>query len=263
MEQDLNQYFREEKKEQSYFKPEYKDQNVKELPEFKKWYENNNKYINEENRRRTNQLRNGNVYNDYLNNKKHLLLISFCPNCSCYVICYYSHGFSFVDCSICKARFCYGCLRKPIYEEDDSTCFEGFFKIIYLRVIYDRTYMYEVNYLFYIIHILFFIFLTPLFALFITVYLGYIYHPNIKHQDEKLKVRDHNFWYKWYSREQDRRFFGTICGAFLGFLMFPYIITFFPFMILLFLPSIFSSSYYKKIYLIYNTIICPGTSVLK
>ena len=261
MEQDLIQYIHTEKGQFSYFKPEYKDQNVKDLPKFIIWYENINKYIKKENKNRTNKFRNN---HDFLNEEIKILLISFCPNCSCYTICKYEGGFSFINCSICESRFCCGCLRGTIYDGDGSTCLKGFFKTMYLRVIYNRTSLYEVNYLFYLMHILIFIFFTPLFALFNSFYLGHLYHPNIKHtfnnKDDILSIVLER---KWYYREENKRFYGTICGAIFGFLMFPYIITFLPFMTILFLPSIFSPSYYKKIYLIYNTIMCPGVSVLE
>ena len=45
--------------------------------------------------------------------------------------------------------------------------------------------------------------------------------------------------------------------------MFPYIMTFLPFMILLLLPAIFSYSYYLNIYIMYVTIMMPGNSRLE
>ena len=44
--------------------------------------------------------------------------------------------------------------------------------------------------------------------------------------------------------------------------MFPYIILFFPFMLILLLPSIFSFNYYLYIYNMYITSLSPGSENL-
>ena len=53
-----------------------------------------------------------------------------------------------------------------------------------------------------------------------------------------------------------------IYSVFRGILMFPYIILFFPFMILLLLPGIFSYSYYLYIFDAYITSVLPGDAPL-
>ena len=47
-----------------------------------------------------------------------------------------------------------------------------------------------------------------------------------------------------------------------GLLMFPYIILFFPFMVILLLPGIFSYKYYLYILVMYIAVICPGSGPL-
>ena len=86
MEQDLNQIVKKEEENLNYFKPQHKYQKVKDTPEFKKWYKKANKYINEENKKRTLKCKTNYNMNDNYNIK----LISFCNNCSSYVICSYN-----------------------------------------------------------------------------------------------------------------------------------------------------------------------------
>ena len=62
--------------------PEYKER----TPGPKKWYKKANKYINEENKKRTLKCKTN--YN--MNDNYDILLISFCNNCSSYVICSYN-----------------------------------------------------------------------------------------------------------------------------------------------------------------------------
>ena len=52
--------------------------------------------------------------------------------------------------------------------------------------------------------------------------------------------------------------FYLIFSMFRGILMFPYIILFLPFMIILLLPSIFSYTYYLYLFIAYVTAINPG-----
>ena len=47
-----------------------------------------------------------------------------------------------------------------------------------------------------------------------------------------------------------------------GLLMFPYIILFFPFMIILLLPGILSYKYYLYVFIMYVTAIFPGRGPL-
>ena len=86
MEQDLDQIVKIEEENLNYFKPQHKYQKVKDTPEFKKWYKKANKYINEENKKRTLKCKTN--YN--MNDNYDILLISFCNNCSSYVICSYN-----------------------------------------------------------------------------------------------------------------------------------------------------------------------------
>ena len=44
--------------------------------------------------------------------------------------------------------------------------------------------------------------------------------------------------------------------------MFPYIILFFPFMVILLLPGIFSYKYYLYIFVMYIAVVCPGSGPL-
>ena len=62
---------------------------------------------------------------------------------------------------------------------------------------------------------------------------------------------------------KDHLLYQSIYSIARGFLMFPYIILFFPFMVILLLPGIFSYRYYLYIYNAYVTALFPGPSKLK
>ena len=98
-------------------------------------------------------------------------------------------------------------------------------------------------------------FFTPILVYFLVFYIGSsIYHPNPK----RKKILEN-------MGMDEKEIRGLLSGIFsisFGILMFPNILTFLPFMIILFLPSIFCPSYYKKLFLLYLTIICPGTATL-
>ena len=89
MEQEFNQITQLEQENLNYFKLQYQHQNVKHLPQFQKWYEKTNKYINEENNKRTLNSKNSFSWED----NHDILLISFCNKCCSYVICSYKGGF--------------------------------------------------------------------------------------------------------------------------------------------------------------------------
>ena len=73
-------------------------------------------------------------------------------------------------------------------------------------------------------------------------------HPNKNRKDDINK--DHLLYLLIYSIAR-------------GLLMFPYIILFFPFMVILLLPGIFSYRYYLYIYNAYVTALFPGPYKLK
>ena len=258
MEQEFNQITQLEQDNLNYFKLQYQHQNVKHLPQFQKWYEKTNKYVNEENNKRTLKSKNNFSWDD----NHDILLISFCNKCCSYVICSYKGGGGFVYCNICKYSFCCGCLREALFLGDGSTCLKGFIYTAYLRMKYDRISTIYVDFYYYIIHIIFFIFFTPLLIFFFSFYIGILYHPNPKRKKNKEKQ---GFDYDKINddRENDKKDYGVIFGIFFGIVMFPYIMIFLPFMIILFLPSLFCPSYYQKIFIIYLSLICPGTLTLQ
>ena len=230
MEQDLVESKNENLGINDYFKLEYQNQDVKNKPEFKKWYKNIKEEINKEN----------------LERNRDLLTIGFCMNCMSYTICSiidFSH--CFVKCNICKKVFCIGCLQdnNPCFTIVNTFCLKGFLKVLYLRIIYRRSEFGRTNICFQIMHIIFCLFMTPLYLGFLSNTLGLYIHPN--------KNRKHYI-------NKDHILFQNIYLILRGLLMFPYIILFFPFMIILLLPGIFSYGYYLYIYNAYVTALFPG-----
>lgn len=249
MEQDLNENFKESNYEsKDFFKLEHKNQNVSKFPEFKKWYEKTYQYIKEENiKRGQNYVKNYNLYTDYS-----LLTIAFCNNCCSYTICSSDGGFCYVKCNKCQTSFCIGCSRNQErfskYEGDETICFKGYFKLFYLRTIYRRSELIRTCALFNFMHIIFCLFLTPLYIGFISNFMGFLIHPKKKIEKDNL---------------QNKFICVFIYSIFRGLLMFPYIILFLPFTIILLIPGIFSYSYYLYVFDMYITAIWPGTGSLE
>ncbi len=92
------------------------------------------------------------------------------------------------------------------------------------------------------------LFLTPLYLGFLSSNLGLIIHPNKNRKD------DYN---------EDLICYILIYSTHRGLLMFPYIILFFQFMVILLLPGIFSYRYYLYIYNAYATALMPVSFSLK
>ena len=170
--------------ENAFFQLEHKNQKVESLPEFRKCYERMNKYILEENNRRA---------HNYLTQpyafEAPILLISFCNNCCSYTIFYFTFDYSTIKCLKCQSYYCSGCFKK-CNSSDFSNCLKGYLKLLYLRIIYQRTGIDRFNqsymWFLYLLHILFCLFFTPLYIGSISFMLGLIVHQNIN--------RKENFW---------------------------------------------------------------------
>ena len=205
MEQDLIYDKNEILGTNNYFKVTYFNQDVKNKPEFKKWYKNLKEEINKDN----------------FESNRSLLTIGFCMNCMSYTICsIMDFSYCYAICSKCKKTFCVGCLQdnNSCYNIADATiCLKGFLKVFYLRIIYRRSQFQRAKISYKIMHIILCLFIN----------------------------KDHLLYHLIYSIIR-------------GFLMFPYIILFFPYMFILLLPGIFSYSYYLYIYNAYVTALFPG-----
>ena len=119
---------------------------------------------------------------------------------------------------------------------------KGYLKAFYLRIIYRRALIERTNACFFIIHIILCLFLTPLYLGFLSNLIGLITHPNKNTKyDSDCKM-----------------LFATLFSLLRGLLMFPYIILFFPFMIIVLLPGIFSFRYYLYLYNTYLTALMAG-----
>ena len=236
------------KRDKFVFKREYKNQNVYKLPEFREWYQNIEKYVKKENEIRGRDIEEN--YEKYSRSERHLI-ISFCPFCDSFGICYienrYGNNLSLIICKNCKEKFCIGCLRKPLDNNDYSICLKGFLILLYYRIKDRRSGNTRFGPLLCFYHIIFCLFLTPIYLGVISFCLGFLVHRKRTKYFLKL-LRDNNH--------------GVTVGMIIyfsnGLLMFPYIITFFPFMVILLIPSIFSFKYYLYIYNMYLTIYTPG-----
>ena len=236
------QYKKFEYIDKDYFKIDYENQDVTNLPEFKKWYEQANKLCKTKN----------------LESKNELFTIGLCKTCSGYTICSIGLSYCFIQCIKCQTEFCIACNKKrckeKLYHCEGSICLKGYLKVLYLRIINRRTGIPETRPLFFILHIFFCLLITPLFLGFISFILGYRVHPK-----EKKESNDNLFVENGFRSHQR---FVNVFSFLRGLLMFPYIILFFPFMFILLLPGIFSFSYYLYIYNMYVTSLIPGPDIL-
>ena len=97
---------------------------------------------------------------------------------------------------------------------------------------------------FHIIHIIFCLFITPIYLGFISYFMCFILNKN-----KEKKVAYLNIF---------KVLFFLLFSLLRGLLMFPYIILFFPFIVILLLRGIFSYKYYLYIYYEYVTALFPG-----
>ena len=232
-----------------FFKLEYKNQDVKNKPEFKKWYKNTKEYINKENLKRSNVF----MKPDFNEEDYKILIIEFCRRCMSYTISsIHVNSFCYARCNKCKQNFCIGCLRdlnnSCCEDVNSSICLKGYLKGFYLRIIYRRSIITETNTCYIIMHIILCLFMTPLYLGFLSNFIGSMAHPN-KNRENIVN--------------EDLIYIYGLLSFLIGFLMFPYIIFFFPFMVILLLPGIFSYRYYLYIFNIYATALMPGIHSLK
>ena len=261
MEQEIKKFVDIEKNSKC-FKLQFVGQNVKNNPEFTKWYNDTNKKLKEENLR----IKYEALIKDDGFHSTVLYIISFCPYCNSYSVCSYDSGFCFIICENCYTQFCIGCYKKATNINEFSGCLRGYIKLLYLRTIYKRSYLWFPEIYHYIMHVFICLFLTPFMIGLISNFMGFVYHTNKKRKkDEKYKTKEdfqNNLDYTNYLEEQNEKeanrniviFIYSICR---GLLMFPYEITILPFMVLLLLPSIFSKKYYLTIFVMYITSLMP------
>ena len=251
MEQDLIEFKNDNFENNDFFKLEYKNQDVTNKEGYKIWYKSAKEYIKKENLKRAKDyIDNVDNYNIHLDTS--ILTIEFCENCLSYTICSLGYGFSNVICNKCKQYFCIGCSRKMQKSQynlnEDTICLKGYLKAFYLRAINRRSGLAKTNACFHIMHILFCLFITPLYLGFISNLMGFFVHKNKKRKYEDLNCFV-GFAYFIYT-------------LFRGLLMFPYIILFFQLMVILLLPGIFSYKYYLYIFVMYIAAMGSGNAPL-
>ena len=183
------------------------------------------------------------------------MTIQFCENCLIYTLCSLGTLFSYIKYNNCNEEFCIGCSKKRLKygdgDGDDSICLKGYIKAFYLRIIYRRSDLVITSPVFHVMHIIFCLFFTPLFIGFISNFMGFIVHR---------KNRD--FIPKDDLSKAIKIWSCFIYSIFGGILMFPYMILFFPFMVILLLPVIFSYTYYLHISISYIAAVQPGSAPL-
>ena len=234
------------------FKLQYKEQNVENFPSFQKWLERAEKYVKETNKKnikapQTSIFSEGAI----------TLTISFCKNCNSYSICRVNSGLSSINCNNCHKDFCIGCLRSLNSRGgDQGVCLKGFFKLLYIRMINGRSSIPSSNIIFNIIFIFIFLIFFPFHIAFISSHIGFFPHSNINSKNI-INIENNG------PDDNEKREICIYCiiiiySLFRGLLMFPYIITFFPFLVLILLPGIFSKKYFYRVMIVYWSALIPG-----
>ena len=241
MEQELNNYEINET-DLYHFKLIHKNQklNLNDNKRYQDWKNNAIYYINEKNNNNTNES---------------FLLCEFCDNCCSYSIFRMNH-FSLIECLNCKYKMCIGCHRVPISNEDYSTCLKGFLITCYLRAFNEGTDIIVHEPILFILHIIFSLLFTPLYIGFIFNMLGFLMHQKKSRLYDNGKIHD-------FTDNSKKLLSLHIFSIIKGFLFFPYIIIFIPFIIILLLPSIFSKKYYLKVFTFYITVVTAGGMEVK
>ena len=161
-----------------------------------------------------------------------ILLIKFCDNCCSYSI-FSLDLFSIIRCKNCNYEICIGCKKKPLSYEDYSTYLKGFIIGSYLRAINESIRIMDDDPIFLVFHIIFTLFFKPIYIGFISNMLGFLVHPKKSRLKDDGKIHDFTYHGNILLKI-------IIFSIIKGILFFPYIIIFFPFMVILLLPGIFS-----------------------
>ena len=233
MEQTLDEKITDINNDNCYFKLEHRNQKVKNLPSFQKWYQETSLYIQDKNIQRRKDPENQ-TYNIYI--------IEYCDNCLSYAIFTLKEYSFYIICSNCGSYICAGCQKPQI---DDSVCLKGFIKCAYLNIIYshfesDKLYGYYNGFILFL-----WLFLTPLYLGLVSFGVGFQNHQKISR-----KEKDEDYYEKYC-------IFVAILSFSESLLMFPYIISFMLFMILLFLPSLIFQNYKIYLFTIYECLMPP------
>lgn len=227
-----------------HFPLQHKNENFYIKPAFKEWYKTKKEFVKKENEKR--RLWTEENLKKYGFDER-FLVFSYCPYCISYAICYVSNSFSSVKCSKCRKNFCIGCYRKQLYENEETVCLKGFLILFYHRVIDQRSSNSNYSPILYFLHILVCLFITPIYLGMIFTYIGFAVHKNKRGTFLEEAI--------YHGRSC---LFSFTFSLLRGLLMFPYIIPFFPFMVILLLPGLFSYNYYIYIYNMYITVFMPG-----
>ena len=230
------------------FKLEYKDQNVENFPSFKKWNEEAKKKIKEINKKNI-RAKKTSIFTPGVVT----LTISFCNNCNSYSICTVESSLSLIKCNNCHKIICPGCNRA-----NSGICLKGFVKLIYIRMINGRSCLRSSNIVFNIFFIFIFLIFAPFHIGFASSLIGLSPHPNIRSNRDIFTNIENNKANGEDKKEMCIGFFIIFYCFFRGILMFPYIITFFPFLLVILLPGIFSKKYFYRVMIVYWSALIPG-----
>ena len=230
------------------FKLEYKEQNIEDSPSFKKWNELAKKNVEEINKKHI-KAKKTSIFSPGVIT----LTISFCNNCNSYSICTVESAYSLIKCNNCHKRICIGCNRT-----NSGICLKGFVKLTYIRMINGRSFLRSSNIAFNIIFIFIFLIFAPFHIGFVSSLIGLSPHPNIRSNRDVFTNSENNRTNGLDKKEMCIGFYHTFYCFFRGLLMFPYIITFFPFLLVILLPGIFSKKYFYRVMLVYSSSLIPG-----
>ena len=124
----------------------------------------------------------------------------------------------------------------------------------------DRSIIRSSNIIFNIIFIFIFLIFAPFHIGFISSQIGFSPHPKINSNN---MINNNNGLNDNEKKEMCISCMIIFYSLFRGLLMFPYIITFLPFLVLILLPGIFSKKYFYRVMIVYWNALIPGNHPFK
>jgi hypothetical protein len=230
-----------------YFTIDYIGQNISKNTTFKKWYSIQSEKIKIENEFRINSNKNQIseylIEEDNISSSSNFLFITVCKNCQCYSRHSFNTHSVFAKCFKCEKEYCIGCSIEKHSPDDNNICFIGYFKLIYLRVIFEDVEEKNLDIMLYIFLFFITIIIMPIYLALISCMSYLNIHRNKTFNENEVEINKYFEIYK------------VIYPIFFSMLYFVYIITFLPFLFIITLIIFSIPLFRKKFLIIYEPII--------
>ena len=238
--------------DKNYFIIEYPGQDIFKKNSFKKWYSCKLEKIKIENEFQNNK---NNEYeiteyfkgvDGFINPIKTFSFISVCKNCKCYSVHSLKTDSIFAKCFKCKKEYCVGCSIENYSNNennDNVTCFRGYFKSLYLRMKFENNKNKQLEIMEYVFLFFITIIIMPIYLSMVSCFCYFNRHPIKPSEENNAEI---NFVFEIYK---------TFYPVVFALLYFVYIISFFPLLFILALIIFLIPLTRRKFIIIYEPII--------